>query len=171
METTLVQRTEARESPKAAGELRLERRADGRLWLVRADGRATPVRVNRSFPWSHPSMYLSLLNEDDDEVGLVKDPADLDVESRGVLEDALLEAGFVFEITGVTGIVEEVEIRAWTVTTRQGQRSFQTRLDDWPRELPGGGLLIRDVAGDLYRLEDTNALDKKSRELLWAFVD
>jgi hypothetical protein len=37
--------------------------------------------------------------------------------------------------------------------------------------LPKGGLLIRDVAGDLYRLPDPKTLDRKSRELLWAFVD
>lgn len=171
METTLVRKREGESTGKVAGNLRLERRQDGRLWLVRPDGRATLVRVNRCFPWSHPGQYLSLLDGDDEEVGMVRDPAELNAESRRALEDELVEAGFVFEITGVAGIVEEVEIRAWTVTTRQGQRSFQTRLDDWPRELPGGGLLIRDVAGDLYRLEDPNSLDKKSRELLWAFVD
>jgi hypothetical protein len=37
--------------------------------------------------------------------------------------------------------------------------------------LPHGGLLIRDLAGDLYHLGKTDQLDKKSRELLWAFVD
>jgi len=37
--------------------------------------------------------------------------------------------------------------------------------------LPNGGLLIRDVAGDLYRLAAPQEMDKHSRELLWAFVD
>ena len=54
---------------------------------------------------------------------------------------------------------------------RQGARLFQTHLDDWPRVLSSGGLLIRDVAGDLYHIAAPEALDKKSRELLWAFVD
>jgi len=31
--------------------------------------------------------------------------------------------------------------------------------------------LIRDVAGGLYHLADPAALDKRSRALLWAFVD
>jgi hypothetical protein len=58
------------------------------------------------------------------------------------------------------------------VETRQGPRSFQTHLDDWPRTLlTHGGILIRDVAGDLYRLAAPQLMDKKSRELLWAFVD
>ena len=68
----------------------------------------------------------------------------------------------MLEVTRVVSIDEEVEIRQWTVETRHGPRSFQTHLDDWPRLLPGGGLLIRDVAGDLYRLTVTE-LDKKSR--------
>ena len=50
-------------------------------------------------------------------------------------------------------------------------RSFQTHLDDWPRALPNGGILIRDVAGDLYRIAPPSQMDRKSRELLWAFVD
>ncbi len=29
-------------------------------------------------------------------------------------------------------IEEEIEIRQWTVETKQGNRSFQTHLDDWP---------------------------------------
>jgi hypothetical protein len=71
----------------------------------------------------------------------------------------------------VLAIEEEVEIRHWTVETVHGPRTFQTHLDAWPRTLPMGGLLIRDVAGDLYRLADPASLDRKSRELLWAFVD
>ena len=51
------------------------------------------------------------------------------------------------------------------------ERTFQTKLDDWPRELPGGGLLIGDVAGDLYQIANRDDLDEKSRKLLWAFAD
>jgi uncharacterized protein DUF1854 len=108
---------------------------------------------------------------DDKEVALVEDPATLEEESRQALELALAEAGFVLEVTRVLDIDEEIEIRQWKVETKQGNRSFQTHLDDWPRVLPSGGLLIRDVAGDLYRLPDPATLDKKSRALLWAFVD
>jgi hypothetical protein len=53
----------------------------------------------------------------------------------------------------------------------QGPRTFQTARDHWPRDLPGGGLLLRDVAGDLYMIADLAALDAASRAALWAFVD
>lgn len=150
--------------------LTLERRADGRLWAVRGDG-ARAVWVRRCFPWSDPGRFLSLRDDAEAEFALVRDPAELDVESRDVLEAALVAAGFVFAITRVVAIDEEVEIRHWRVETRQGTRTFQTRLDDWPRPLPQGGLLMRDVAGDLYHLANPATLDRKSRALLWAFVD
>ena len=143
---------------------------DGRL-VVMVDGAAVPVRLRQCFPWSEPGLHLSLRDDQDREVAIVDDPAELDAESRNAIEQALAEAGFVLEVTRVLDIDEEVEIRQWTVETRQGPRSFQTHLDDWPRGLPNGGILIRDVAGDLYRLAAPAQMDRKSRELLWAFVD
>ena len=148
----------------------LERGPDGRLH-ARARGEARLVHVRRCFPWSEPTRFLSLRDADGEEFVLVHDPRDLNDASRRVLEDALAEAGFVFDVTGVVEIEEEVELRHWRVRTRQGARTFQTRLDDWPRTLPGGGLLIRDVTGDLYRFADPAGLDRASRALLWAFVD
>lgn len=148
----------------------LERRRDGLLWAKR-NGEERSVVVRRCFPWSNPSDYVSLRDNDENEFVLVKELFELDDESRETLEQALVEAGFVLEITAIKNIDEEIEIRNWNVVSRQGSRTFQTKLDDWPRSLPNGGLLIRDVAGDLYYVRDTASLDKKSKELLWAFVD
>lgn len=148
----------------------LRNQGDSRLVAV-LDQRTVAVKLRQCFPWSEPTRHISLRDSDDKEIALVDDPASLDAESRQALELALAEAGFVLEVTRVTDIEEEIEIRQWTVETRQGPRSFQTHLDDWPRVLPSGGLLIRDVGGDLYRLAEPQRLDKKSRALLWAFVD
>ena len=150
--------------------LTVERRADGQLWAARG-GVECAVRVGRCFPWSEPGRFISLRDHEDEEFALVTDPATLDQRSRQALEEALVEAGFVLQVTQVLEIEEEVEIRRWRVHTRQGSRRFVTRLDDWPRILPGGGLLLRDVAGDLYHVADPAAMDPESRALLWAFVD
>ena len=150
--------------------LKLERRADGQLWAA-LNGDEQPVRVHRCFPWSEPGRFLSLRDVDDEEFTLVSTLDELEAESRRVLEHALTEAGFVLQVERVVDVDEEVEIRTWKVETRQGPRSFQTRLDDWPTDVPGGGILIRDVAGDLYHIPDPRALDARSRGWLWAFVD
>ncbi len=170
METKVVGPHSSEATSRDPGELILERRADGRVWAVR-DRAERAVWVRRCFPWSEPGRFLSLRDDDEEEFALVRDVAELAPASRRVLEEALVAAGFVFEVTRVVAIEEEIEIRHWQVETRQGPRAFQTRLDDWPRLLPHGGLLVRDVAGDLYHLADPQALDRKSRALLWAFVD
>ena len=150
--------------------LSLALRPDGRLQASR-DGREAAVSVRQVFPWSEPTRYLSLRDDDEEEFALVRHLGELEPGSRGALEGALVIAGFVLEVTRVLALEEEVEVRNWKVETRQGPRTFQTRLDDWPRPLPHGGLLVRDVAGDLYHFADPAALDRKSRELLWAFID
>ena len=158
------------DEPTSIHGLTLRTAVDGRLVVV-IDDRSVAVRLRQCFPWSEPGLHLSLRDDEDREVAIIDDPAHLEDESRLALEHAVAEAGFVLEVTRVIDIDEEVEIRQWVVETEQGGRSFQTHLDDWPRILPSGGLLIRDVAGDLYRFSSPSTMDKKSRELLWAFVD
>jgi hypothetical protein len=149
---------------------RLERRCDGQLWLVR-DGAASAVRIARCFPWSARARFISLRDDQRRELMLVEDPRTLDAASRDVLEEALIEADFVLEIERISEVDEEIEIRCWRVETSQGARRFQTRRDEWPRTVPGGGVLIRDVAGDLFYIPRPEALDSKSRGLLDVFVD
>lgn len=168
MTTTMVGGRET--GPTTRQAVTLERRADGRLWAARGELERA-VWVRRCFPWTAPDKLVSLRDDDDREFALVHDPEELDPESRRALEDALVAAGFVFAVTRLVAIEEKVEVRHWRVETRQGARTFQTRLDAWPRALPHGGLLIRDVAGDLYHIGDPAGLDAPSRELLWAFVD
>lgn len=151
-------------------DLDLRNGEDGRLLVITGAG-AVAVRLRQCFPWSEPRRHLSLRDSTGREVALVDDPAMLTAKSRRALDEALAVAGFVLEITRVVAIDEEVEIRHWTVETMNGRRTFQTHLDAWPRVLPVGGLLIRDVAGDLYRIADPETMDRTSRELLWAFID
>ena len=154
----------------AARALRVERREDGQLWVETGGGRHA-VRVRRCFPWSEPLRFLSLRTHEDEEVALVRCLSELEPESREALAAAVAEAGFVLEVTRIERVEEEVEIRTWEVGTRQGPRRFQTRRDDWPVGVPGGGILIKDVAGDLYHVPEPAALDEASRGWLWAFVD
>jgi hypothetical protein len=158
-------------APEAArSPLTLEKRRDGRLWALLAE-RAAPVKLRRCFPWTFPERYISLQAEDNTELAFVTNPDELDAASRAALGQALAEAGFVFLITRVYSVEEDFELRCFKVETPQGPRTFQTALDAWPRETPDGGLLIEDVAGDVFRIEAAETLDPKSRELVWELVD
>lgn len=154
----------------AAAPLRIERGADGQLAAVRGEKR-TPVRVCRCFPWSDPGRFVSLRDEKELEVAMIGDLEELDPISRTALETALAEAGFVLEIERIMSAEEIFEVRNWKVRTKQGGRTFQTKLDEWPREVPRGGYLVKDLSGDLYYIPNPEALDEKSQVILWGLVD
>lgn len=143
---------------------------DGRLGLVK-DGVPVPVGVGRCFPWTSPDGFLSLRDEDGGELALVESPDDLDSDSREALRRELDQSGRTFTVTGIDAMGKEIELRCWEVRTAHGPRSFQTELDEWPRKLPDGGLLIEDLFGDLYRIPDPRRLDPASRKILWPLMD
>ena len=151
--------------------LRIERREDGRL-MAGVDGdEMIVVRASRCFPWSERDRHISLRNDEDEEIAHIVNLDDLEPSARRAVQTGLAESAFVFEIVGVESIREEFEIRNWKARTRQGAITFQTKLDDWPRTTPEGGMLISDVAGNLYHVADPHALDDETRKKLWAFID
>ena len=150
--------------------LRIKRLQNGQLVAGRGQN-YKEVRIKPCFPWSCTNQYLSLRDRENQEVALIKDINELDIASRRIVEQELTEAGFVFEIVSVESLETEFEIRNWKVKTQQGTYTFQTELDEWPRLFPGKGVMIKDVAGNLYHIPDPKLLDKKSQKLLWAFID
>lgn len=145
-------------------------RNDGRLCTEQA-GKTVALEVRPCFPWSRPGEYISLRDDAGNEVALVKELGELDKSSRGLVELALAEAGFVMEIESVLSRQEEFEVRSWNVRTKQGERRFQTKRDAWPDVLLDGGLLIRDVAGDLFYVRDPESMDAVSKKYLEPFMD
>jgi hypothetical protein len=140
-----------------------------RLWLVR-DGTRVRVKPVRCFPWSAPGELVSLRNEQDGEELLVTSLSELDAEGARALAVALDGAGFVLEVERIDSIEEDYEMRIWRAETRHGKRTFQTKLDEWPWATPDGGHLVRDLAGDLFRIPPLETLDEKSQKWLWAYV-
>jgi hypothetical protein len=139
--------------------------------LLHSQRGSIPVRPVACFPWSEPNNHISLRNEAGMEVGFIHSAAELDHASRTALETTLRQTRFVFEVTGIGKVEDEFELRTWSVKTHQGSRSFQTKLDEWPRTLENGGVIIRDLSGDLYHVKDPTALDPASQKLVWAFIE
>ena len=165
-----INSTESIFEPDDNGRIKIIRGEDSRIRIIRGS-REVPVNIYCCFPWSAPGDFISLRDDDEEEVAFVSHLADIDKESRKVLESALEKSGFVMEITSIKNIDEDFEIRNWLVDTRQGVRKFQTKLDEWPYEAPGGGLLIKDLAGDLYFIADSIEMDKNSQKQLWTVSD
>ena len=136
-------------------------------------GASTPVLVNPNccFPWSHPHSYISLRDDKEVEHAFIKHLSDLDPEQRGVMVEALQLRNFIPEILAIHAIADDQELYVWSVSTGAGDRKFLTERRDHVRQLPGGRLLVRDVANDVLLIRDPKALDPKSYALIRAQID
>ena len=133
-------------------------------------GKKTQVKIKQCFPWSEPTEFLSLRDEKENEVFLIEKLEDLDVLTRLTIEEYLKAAEFVMKIEKVLHIEEDVELREYTVLTGQGKRVFHTKLEDWPEFLPDGSILIEDLAGDIFKIDDIKLLDPMSQKNLSPYV-
>ncbi len=149
--------------------LKLWRQSNGILCLKYGE-REVEVFLKQCFPWSNPGEFLSLRDKDDNEVCLIENLNDLDQESRLLIEEELAFSQFVLHIEKIEKIDEDVELRSFRVHTSQGLRVFQTKLEDWPVPLANGTILIEDLAGDLFRIDNWKNLDSHSQKELSPYV-
>ena len=132
--------------------------------------REVSIHLKQCFPWSRPGEFLSLRDKDDNEVCLINYLDDLDEEAQELIKEELHFSQFVLNIEKIVKIEEDVELRRYLVKTKQGMRVFQTKLEDWPEVLDSGVILIEDLAGDLFRVDDWRQLDFESQKELSPYV-
>ena len=144
---------------------------DGRLRTIDDHGKGRIVKAIRCFPWSYKDRFISIRDDSGQEIALIDNLNQLEQNSRKSIETALNETDFLFHIQRIDAIETEFEIRNWKVLTQQGVYQFQTKLNEWPHKLKETGYLIKDVAGNLFCIENIQSLDKASQKLLWAYLD
>lgn len=141
------------------------------MFLIQGENTEVSVKLHPCFPWRYPSSHLSVRNHEGEELGYIKDMDELSEDSQNAVKRSLAEALFHFEILDVLKVEEDFELRNWLVVTSQGERTFQTKLTDWPRRLPSGSYVIRDVHGDLFVIRNAESLSKSSLKKMKAFTD
>ena len=141
--------------------------------LVFMSSATETIKVSPSlcFPWMKNDEYISIRDEQGNEVYLIKSLSELDDESKKAVAESLVAATFMMKIILIKEIKAEFEIRSWTVVTEQGPYQFQTQIDYWPQMLSKTNILIRDVTGNIFYIDDPHTLDDKSQHLLWPYLD
>lgn len=124
------------------------------------------VNAKSCFPWSSPESHLSLLDSEGKELALLTNIEILPKPSKLAIQRAMSEAQFCFVITEIESLGEEFELWNWEVQTTSGPRQFQTKINHWPMVMPDGQVLIRDLHGDTYVIEEVKCLSPKSRKLI-----
>lgn len=150
-----------------AGQIRFHRDAFDDLVLEQGSEPVAGVHVLRGFPYSDAERMISVRDSEGEELGIIADLADLDGDSRQLLEEELERVYFVPRITQVNDVEERFHIPKWNVETDRGHREFEIRSGRSDVHVLGGGrILIQDADGNHYEILDYRRLDLASRNLV-----
>ena len=150
-----------------ASKVSIARNAFGELVVQLPDGTThTKVEPVRSFPINETVRYIALLDSEGNEIGIVEDVRKLTSQSRDVLMDELQKRYFMPKITKINSLDGQFGVTLWDVETSQGDVEFGMRTRYDVITLENGRVLIKDVDGNRYEIENYNKLDQKSIALL-----
>ena len=151
--------------------IRICREESGRLKLIfDNDEKVLIKRVIRAFPLTMPWRYIILIDENDREVGLLRDLGDLDETSMKVLKDELERVYFIPKIKKIHRIKEEFGVLIWETETDKGPRRFEVTSRRDVKKMGKRRIIVRDADGNLYDIPDYADLDQKSIILLESVI-
>jgi hypothetical protein len=141
--------------------------AFGRLHLeVGFEERYGPVRAVRSLPLSRPTAFISIQDDEGEEIGLFEELAELDGESRHAVEEELELYYLKALVRAITKVEAKHGIISWDVETSLGTRRIHIRDRQQIRPLPNGRTILTDIHGAKYEIPPLDSLDETSRRLL-----
>ena len=144
------------------GELRLD---------VENDRCVLSVTAVRSFPLNDPNHYISIIDANGDEVGMLYDLRQLDHESRHEVEEDLRRRYFTPKIEKIVSIRVEFSNVYCEVETDKGPKEFVVHgVRSNVVEISPGRYLIQDVDANRFEIPDLSQLDTRSRLLLERLV-
>ena len=150
-----------------ASHIRIERNAFEELVVQLPDGTVqTKVEPVYAFPVSETSRYISLMDEESNEIGIIEDIKHLPHESRKILVEELQKRYFMPKITRIHFIEGRFGVTQWEAETDSGTVFFDLRSRNDITSLDGGRVLIKDIDGNRYEIVNYHQLDPKSIALL-----
>ncbi len=151
--------------------IRICRDESRRLRLIFDNGEEVTIkRVVRAFPLTMPWRYIIFIDEDNREIGLLRDIKSLDESSMKELKDELEKVYFIPKIKRIRQIKEEFGVLIWETETDKGPRRFEVTSRRNVKKIDKRRIIVRDVDGNLYDIPDYTDLDQKSIILLESVI-
>lgn len=149
-------------------EIRVEQDEDGVVWVRPFDGEARMVdRAVPSFPLTQSHAFVTIFDEQGEEIGVIRSLRKLDHRSRKLLEEEIERSYFMPEIQQILDVKEGLGLETWEVVTSKGERTFEVRTSRRDvRPVGRRRLLIKDVDGNRFDIPDWAQLDAPSQLLI-----
>ena len=117
----------------------------------------------RQFPFELEWEFLSVMDSEKQEIGILRELTSFDEETRALLTCELERRYYTPVIQRILSMKERYGFSYWKVKTADGEVSFT--LQDTFRSMIHTGenrLLLLDVNGNRFEISDVTALDRKS---------
>lgn len=143
-------------------------RGAGGVFQGTVDGKSfDELVVHRAFPFRFASQYISIRTAKGEELGIVRDVAELDDESAMELERELQFRYFLPRVTRVDQIKVKNDLWLWDLQTSLGPTRIAMRNLHEHMLFPGGGrIVLTDINGKRCEIPDWRELDLHSRRQL-----
>lgn len=150
----------------------IERDEDAVVWLRQSGQEGQMVdRAVPAFPVTKPHAFVILLDEQGEEIGVIRTIRKLDDRSRRTLEEEIERSYFMPEIQQIRDVKEGLGIETWEVVTSKGERTFEVRSSRRDvRPVGRRRLLIKDVDGNRFDIPDWARLDSSSQSLIEKYI-
>ena len=147
--------------------MRFSRSERGSL-LLKLDGEEyTDLKIRRAFPLEESDRYIGVFAAEDQELGIIEDPQQLDDQSHQALRDELDKIYFQPQVLAFNSLDEEFGVLRGQIETTSGPRQLEIRgYRTNVRMLSGSRAVIEDVDGNRYLIANWRALPRRTREIL-----
>lgn len=129
------------------------------------------VFLHRAFPFDYPYSYISVLDSESKELGLIADINDLGEDTAKILRDELDRKYYTPVIKQIISLKDKFGFSYWKVMTDEGELSFTLR-DTFQSLLKVGGtrIFVNDIDGNRYEIPNIEELDRKSFRKIELFL-
>jgi len=139
----------------------------GRLQLeIGFEERYGPVKAVRALRLTPPKNFISLQDEEGNEIGVIEDLTSVDSPSRQAIQRDLDLYYLKARVTAITKVENRNGILAWDLETDLGTKTVYVRDRQNVRPLPGGRTILTDIHEAKYETPPAEELDEKSRHWL-----
>jgi hypothetical protein len=117
-------------------------------------------------------MYITLLDQNERELGFVRDLSELDEASVRALEECFAEYYMIPRITRVISCLEKFGSIKWEVETDRGPVKFRirSRHSDIKKLYGTNRIIVKDSNDNRYEIPNYTALDAHSIRLLFSYL-
>ena len=129
------------------------------------------IFLHRAFPFDYPYAYISVLDSDSKEIGLIAQVDDMAPDAAAMLRDELDRKYYTPVILQILSVKDKFGYSYWKVVTDEGEIDFTCR-DTFSSLLKVGGtrIFVNDIDGNHYEIPDLEALDRKSFKKIELFL-